>query len=182
CYRVEDLGMHRYFAAALPDEGDLAAVASATDRPVGRRELAARTKMPPLRLAELLNRLGAVRGRPLRRPGQTGGEPPGPARAGAAAGPAGPARHHRSVERSRVEMMRRYAEMTDCRRRFLLRYFGEAVTDACHHCDNCDAGRSRPSVPAGAFSPGERVEHHDWGPGLVLAAEGDPLTLPLDEY
>jgi ATP-dependent DNA helicase RecQ len=30
------------------------------------------------------------------------------------------ARQHRSVERSRVEMMRRYAEMTDCRRRFLL--------------------------------------------------------------
>jgi ATP-dependent DNA helicase RecQ len=49
---------------------------------------------------------------------------------------------YRSVERSRVEMMRRYAELTDCRRRFLLRYFGEAVADPCGRCDNCDAGLS----------------------------------------
>ena len=136
--------------------------------------------MPPLRLAELLNLLEAVGAVRLRRQVEPGDGPPAPAEAAARA--AELARHHRSVERSRVEMMRRYAEMTDCRRRFLLRYFGEAVTDACHHCDNCDAGRSRPSVPAGAFSPGERVEHHDWGPGLVLAAEGDRLTVLFDEY
>jgi ATP-dependent DNA helicase RecQ len=92
------------------------------------------------------------------------------------------ARQHRSVERSRVEMMRRYAEMTDCRRRFLLRYFGEAVSRACGACDNCDAGQSRPDVPTGLFSPGERVEHHQWGPGLVLEAEADRLTVLFDEY
>ena len=62
------------------------------------------------------------------------------------------------------------------------RYFGEAVSEACHHCDNCDAGLSRPSVPTGTFSPGERVEHREWGPGLVLAAEGDRLTVLFDEY
>jgi ATP-dependent DNA helicase RecQ len=56
------------------------------------------------------------------------------------------------------------------------------VSEACHHCDNCDAGRSRPTVPAGAFSPGERVEHPRWGPGLVLAAEGDRLTVLFDDY
>jgi ATP-dependent DNA helicase RecQ len=37
-------------------------------------------------------------------------------------------------------------------------------------------------VPAGRFSPGERVEHHEWGPGLVLAAEGGRLTVLFDEY
>jgi len=47
-------------------------------------------------------------------------------------------------------------------------------------CDNCDAGQSRPVVPTGIFSPGERVEHHEWGPGLVLAAEGDRLTVLFD--
>lgn len=90
--------------------------------------------------------------------------------------------HHRSVDRSRVEMMRRFAEMTDCRRRFLLRYFGEAVTEMCGACDNCDAGRSRPVVPTGLFSPGERVTHHQWGPGLVLEAEADRLTVLFDDY
>jgi ATP-dependent DNA helicase RecQ len=180
CYRAEDLGMHRYFASALPEERDLAAVAGAADRPVGRRELAARTGMPPLRLAELLNLLEAVGAVRLRRQVEPADDPPDPA--GAAARAAELARHHRSVERSRVEMMRRYAEMTDCRRRFLLRYFGEAVSEACRHCDNCDAGLSRPSVPTGTFSPGERVEHREWGQGLVLAAEGDRLTVLFDEY
>jgi ATP-dependent DNA helicase RecQ len=180
CYRAEDLGLPRYFAAALPKEGDLATVAEAVDRPVTRRELAARTGMPPLRLAELLNLLEAVGAVRLRREVEPADDPPVPA--GAAAMAVKLAQHHRSVERSRVEMIRRYAEMTDCRRRFLLRYFGEEVSDACGRCDNCDAGQSRPVVPTGIFSPGERVEHHEWGPGLVLAAEGDRLTVLFDEY
>jgi ATP-dependent DNA helicase RecQ len=180
CYRAEDLGLVRFFAAGLPGEHDLAAVAAAVDGPVSRRELAARTGLPPVKLAELLNLLetaGAVR---LRRQVEPAADRLAPARAAARALEL--ARHHRSVERSRVEMMRHYAEMTDCRRRFLLQYFGEAVTDACQHCDNCEAGLSRPVLPAGAFWPGEQVEHHEWGPGLVLSAEGDRLTVLFDEY
>jgi hypothetical protein len=38
------------------------------------------------------------------------------------------------------------------------------------------------TVPAGLFSPGERVEHHQWGPGLLLEAEADRLTVLFDEY
>src|SRR5205823_11288482 len=125
----------------------------ALGRPAARGQLAARTGMRPLRLAEPLNRLGAVGAVRRRRQVEPANDPPDPAEAAARA--AELARHHRSVERSRVEMMRRYAEMTDCRRRFLLRYFGEAVSEACRHCDNCDAGLSRPSVPTGTFSPGE---------------------------
>jgi ATP-dependent DNA helicase RecQ len=105
-----------------------------------------------------------------------------PAPAQAAARAVELAGHHRSVERSRVEMMRRFTEMTDCRRRFLLQYFGEAVSQACQNCDNCDAGLSRPVVEAGLFSPGERVTHHQWGPGLVLEAEADRLTVLFDDY
>src|SRR5262249_8841997 len=69
CYRAEDLGRQRHVAAALPDERDLRAVAGAVDRPASRRELAARTGMPPVRLAGLLNLLeGAGAGR-VPRPG-----------------------------------------------------------------------------------------------------------------
>src|SRR6476620_6908832 len=40
------------------------------------------------------------------------------------------------VERSRLEMMRRYAEHTGCRRSFLLSYFGQSYPGPCGHCDN----------------------------------------------
>ena len=180
CYRAEDLGLVRFFAAGLPDQDDLAAVATAVDRPLTRRELAARTGLSPGRLAELLNVLEAAGAVRLGR--QVEPAPGRPAPAEAAARAEELAQHHRSVERSRVEMMRRYAEMTDCRRRFLLQYFGEAVSQACQNCDNCDAGRSRPVVEAGPFSPGERVTHHQWGPGLVLEAEADRLTVLFDDY
>jgi ATP-dependent DNA helicase RecQ len=179
CYRPEDLGLRRYFAAAMPEKTDLAAVAAAVDRPVTRRALTASTGLSPVRVAELLNLLEAVGAVRLRRQIEPAGHPPSPAEAAARAVEL--AAHHRSVERSRVEMIRRYAEMSDCRRRFLLQYFGEAVTDACRNCDNCDAGLSRPVVATGAFWPGERVEHPEWGPGLVLSAEDDRLTVLFDE-
>lgn len=44
---------------------------------------------------------------------------------------------HVKLERSRVDMMRGYAEATDCRRRFLLGYFGDAGPVPCGGCDNC---------------------------------------------
>lgn len=89
---------------------------------------------------------------------------------------------HRSLERSRVEMMRRYAELTDCRRRFLLGYFGERVNEPCGRCDNCDAGRSSPAHPEDEVLPaGTRVEHLDWGSGTVLDGDGDRMRVLFDE-
>jgi ATP-dependent DNA helicase RecQ len=82
-------------------------------------------------------------------------------------------------------MTRRYAELADCRRRFLLRYFGENAAEPCGHCDNCDAGQSAPAAaPSGtsqALAAGARVEHAEWGPGTVLAQEEGRLTVLFDE-
>jgi ATP-dependent DNA helicase RecQ len=36
--------------------------------------------------------------------------------------------------------MQRYAELTTCRREFLLRYFGEDYSGPCGNCDNDSAG------------------------------------------
>src|ERR1700739_389148 len=48
------------------------------------------------------------------------------------------------IERSRLEMMRRYAEHTGCRRSFLLTYFGQDYPGICGTCDHDIA------APAGA--------------------------------
>ena len=40
------------------------------------------------------------------------------------------------VERTRLTMMRRYADHTGCRRSFLLTYFGQDYRGPCNNCDN----------------------------------------------
>jgi superfamily II DNA helicase RecQ len=37
----------------------------------------------------------------------------------------------------RLHAMLRFAETSGCRRKSLLNYFGEELTDPCGHCDNC---------------------------------------------
>jgi ATP-dependent DNA helicase RecQ len=46
----------------------------------------------------------------------------------------------RRTDRSRLELMMRYAESAQCRSRFLNEYFGEESEQRCDHCDNCTAG------------------------------------------
>ena len=46
------------------------------------------------------------------------------------------------VERTRLTMMRRYADSTGCRRSFLLTYFGQDYRGPCGNCDN-DPGTPR---------------------------------------
>lgn len=60
--------------------------------------------------------------------------------------------------RSRIEMMRGYAETTDCRRRFLLGYFGEPLPE---HCDTCAAGSSTDVQSESEDSPSSQR----WVPG-----------------
>jgi ATP-dependent DNA helicase RecQ len=180
CYRPEDLALPRFFAGGLPDAGQLAAVAAAVRQPVARRELARQLSLSERRLAGLLNLLEAAGSVRLRRRVEPAPGAPAPDEAAAVAREY--ATQHRSVERSRVEMMRRYAELTDCRRRFFLEYFGERSGGPCGRCDNCDAGRSSPAHDEDQVLPaGARVEHADWGRGTVLAGAGERMTVLFDE-
>src|SRR5258707_14911931 len=64
CYRAEDLGLVRFFAAGMPDQDDLSAVAAAVNRPLTRRDHPPRTPIAPRRPPEPRNRLEAARSRP----------------------------------------------------------------------------------------------------------------------
>lgn len=84
----------------------------------------------------------------------------------------------RQYDRSRVEMMRGYAELDNCRREYLLNYFGESFDAPCDFCDNCDAGitededeESRP------FPLNSNVAHTAWGEGTVLRYEDDKIVV-----
>lgn len=87
----------------------------------------------------------------------------------------------RQFDRSRIEMMRGYAELNDCRREYLLNYFGEEFEGPCGFCDNCDAGISvehdESEMP---FPINSRVVHKGWGEGIVLRYEDDKITVLFD--
>jgi ATP-dependent DNA helicase RecQ len=44
---------------------------------------------------------------------------------------------HKRRERAKLDALLGWCEVTECRRRPLLQYFGEARPDACGNCDNC---------------------------------------------
>jgi ATP-dependent DNA helicase RecQ len=85
------------------------------------------------------------------------------------------------VDRSRLEMMRRYAEHSGCRRSFLLSYFGQAYEPPCGNCDN-DLVATAEAVPQEPFAVGERVTSERWGEGTVQRYDGDQLTVLFDEH
>ena len=91
------------------------------------------------------------------------------------------------VLRSRMDMMRGYAETTGCRRRFLLGYLGEDLDEPCGNCDTCQDGTaldSEAARSAGAdpepFPVGRTVDHREWGEGVVMSTEPDRLTVLFD--
>ena len=85
------------------------------------------------------------------------------------------------VERSRLTMMRRYAEHTGCRRSFLLTYFGQDYPGPCGNCDN-DLAHSQPARAEVPFAVGARVVSERWGTGTVQRYDGDQVTVLFDEH
>jgi len=85
------------------------------------------------------------------------------------------------VERTRLEMMRRYAEHTGCRRSFLLSYFGQDYPGPCGNCDN-DRASPVAEPTDEPFTVGERVASDRWGEGTVQRYDGDQMTVLFDEH
>jgi ATP-dependent DNA helicase RecQ len=85
------------------------------------------------------------------------------------------------VERSRLTMMRRYAEHTGCRRSFLLTYFGQDYPGPCGNCDN-DLAHAEPAPAEVPFAVGTRVVSERWGEGTVQRYDGDQVTVLFDEH
>lgn len=92
----------------------------------------------------------------------------------------------KAYEKSRVQMMRGYAEGWDCRRRTLLSYFGEELeAERCDYCDHdCRLDRrGAPELPVeeSPFPIGTLVRHAEWGSGEVTACEDGAITVCFPE-
>jgi len=81
----------------------------------------------------------------------------------------------RSYERSRLEMMRAYAELRDCRWRYILNYFGEEP--AWERCGTCDADALVRSSGDRPFAVNDRVVHVSMGEGVVQRVTADATTV-----
>ena len=92
------------------------------------------------------------------------------------------------IERTRLTMMRRYAEHDGCRRSFLLSYFGQDYPGPCGNCDNDTEAPPSGTVPSEAppaevpFAVGARVLSERWGQGTVQRYDGDHVTVLFDEH
>jgi ATP-dependent DNA helicase RecQ len=189
-HHASDLNLQRFLTARRPRPAALRAVLDALDpgdRPTTSKELATRTDLGRSRATAALNVLeqaGAVVTEPdgrLRRTDMPAGK--------AVAAATEIAEQRRETVRSRIEMMRGYAETTDCRRRLLLGYFGEQRIDPCGYCDSCEAGTARAADPVGDAAAAEegldtraRVRHPEWGEGVVMSTEPDRVTVLFAEH
>jgi ATP-dependent DNA helicase RecQ len=185
-YRPEDLGIRKYFVSRSVDRGELGRAFDAVTTSAGpatARAVAEAIEVAPRRAAHLLNLLaegGAVRA------GRRGFVAPMPSlsRSAAVDSAVEAAERRERIEQSRLEVMRRYADTRDCRRRTLLRYFGEDLPGSCGYCDTCRAGTADGAAVDGVDTPfpaGAAVEHAEWGRGAVSAVEGDRLTVFFEE-
>jgi ATP-dependent DNA helicase RecQ len=185
-YRPEDLGLRRFFAGGSVDRETMERVARAlvlAGRPVEPSAMLEELALTKTKLATAVHRLeqaGFVEvdddGR-LRAVGDEDALEEAVERAARAE------EDRHAFDRSRVEMMRTYAERRACRRAFILGYFGEAFEPPCGNCDMCDAGLGRGeelTEEAAGFGVGERVRHAQWGAGTVGRIEGDLLTVVFD--
>jgi ATP-dependent DNA helicase RecQ len=85
------------------------------------------------------------------------------------------------IERTRLTMMRRYADHTGCRRSFVLSYFGQDYPGPCGNCDN-DLAHAQPAPDAVPFAVGARVVSERWGQGTVQRYDSDHVTVLFDEH
>ena len=188
-FRIEDLGLRRFFSGGGELGADqllgVAVAVARQDGPVEPTVLAETTGLSATRLTAAVSRLeeaGALEVLPGGEVAATGDVHP----VDAAEDAARQEEARTKIEQSRVEMIRSYAESRSCRREYLLNYFGEQVGGACGNCDNCDrlgaeGQRTHEDDLAVPFAADTRVHHKLWGPGLLVRADGDTITVLFDD-
>jgi len=183
-YRPEDLNLRRFLAASgRVDADQMARVAEAVQDAAGPLrvdEIGDEADLSQTKVAIALNRLEDVGAVDVLPSGEVVTNANGDM-AETVEEAAEAQENLRAFARSRIEMMRGYADMTDCRREYILNYFGEVYAPPCDNCDNCLAGRSvTKSSSAQPYPIDSQVVHKLWGPGMVMRHAGDTMVVLFD--
>jgi ATP-dependent DNA helicase RecQ len=182
-YRPQDLGLRRFFASGRVKHDELNQVAQALivhEHAVRPKELLDDLPISDTKLATAVQHLEEAGFAKVNDDGTV--EAIRDTDLIEAVEQAGEAEEHRQeFDRSRVDMMRAYAETDGCRRAFILGYFGEAYEPPCGHCDVCERrGEALAPEHDGPFHVGERVRHDEWGTGTVGQVEAEHMTVVFD--
>jgi ATP-dependent DNA helicase RecQ len=196
-WRAEDENIQRYFTGGAVDEKELRELAAVLRTGAHTKaELREKTGLGMRKLGQLLALLEQVES--VVTIGTTKVLAPNYAPPAATAGQlaAAEAERQQTVQRSRIDMMRAFAQTRSCRGQILLAYFGEHLPEPCGHCDNClhppddapispapaaaSASDSQVPAPEELFPVHSTVRHQEWGPGLVLGYENDKMTVLFD--
>ncbi|WP_422747210.1 RecQ family ATP-dependent DNA helicase [Mycobacterium sp. WMMD1722] len=182
-YRAEDLGLARFFTTHRPDEDLIRAAYKALDERKPKRikqlrgelGVTGRTLTNAINLLEQAEAITAT-GKGFRSSGRKTRD--------AVRAALEIVDMRERIDRSRVEMMRGYAETRDCRRQFLLGYFGQGLPEPCGNCDRCsaadiaaDTSDDQPAIPRET-----EVEHKEWGSGVVIGGDAERVTVLFDDY
>ncbi|RSN11160.1 recombinase RecQ [Streptomyces sp. WAC 05977] len=184
-YRPQDLGLQKFLTASKAPEDALQQVAETLERhgsPIRAAELKKSTDAPAARRTKAVNLLEEAGAVGTTADGRLKYLDPGLPPNEAAQRGAEVAERHQRLVRSRIDMVRGYAETMGCRRRYLLGYFGEQLTGLCGNCDTCDFGVAEKQPPAsGEFAVDTPVRHPEWGRGVVMSVDRDRMTILFDD-
>jgi ATP-dependent DNA helicase RecQ len=182
-WRSEDEAIQRFFTGGAPDPIELRELAAALrTEPMTRTTLKDKTGLGPRKLGQYLGLLEQVGAAVAGTANKMTVPLFAPLPAAAAQAAVDEFERQQLVTRSRTDMMRGFAETTNCRSQTLLAYFGEQLKHQCGHCDNDLTGESVSTPESdGPFPVHSKVSHEEWGAGTVMAYEEDRMTVLFDE-
>jgi ATP-dependent DNA helicase RecQ len=180
-YRPEDEAVRHFLAGSGGVDGiDLEAVGHAVEDSGGEADPAAlvgRLELSRSKVLEAVGRLEEAGWLVISAAGEVRRAEGGPTLEAAVQAGVRESGERREFDRTRLAMMRSYAETEGCRRDHILSYFGEEHEIPCWNCDNCDAGLVKPDQGERPFPIGAPVTHKSWGAGEVQRYDRDRVVV-----
>jgi ATP-dependent DNA helicase RecQ len=180
-YRPEDEAVRHFLAGSGGVDGEeLEAVGHAVEDADGEADpkaLVERLELSRSKVLEAVGRLEEAGWLEISAAGDVRRAPGGPPLEDAVQAGVRESGERREFDRTRLAMMRSYAETQGCRRDHILSYFGEEHEVPCFYCDNCDAGLVKPDQAERPFPIGAAVTHKSWGAGEVQRYDRDRVVV-----